>query len=81
MERGLTGDLAAQLLSASHQELVALEGALDLLQRAIADLNARLPGNEPLRGDSQMPIWEDDAPNDGVDAPARSGALRQPQLR
>jgi DNA-binding MarR family transcriptional regulator len=81
MARGLTGDLTAQLRSASLDELGELERSLDLLQHALTDLHARLPGSEPRCIDDQMPIWEEDAPADAGSTLARSGTLRQPSFR
>jgi DNA-binding MarR family transcriptional regulator len=81
MERGLTGDIAAQLLSASPAELGELERSLALLQRAFADLNARMPGGEPFCVDEQMPIWNEEDRNDAGSAPARPGLLEPPPFR
>ncbi len=81
MERGLTVDMAAQLLSASPAELGELERSLALLQRAFADLNARMPGDEPFCVDEQLPIWDEDERNDAGSAPARPGALEPPLFR
>jgi DNA-binding MarR family transcriptional regulator len=81
MERGLTGDLTVQLKSASLEELGELERSLDLLQHALTDLHARLPGSEPLCVGDQMPIWEEDAPTDAETALARAGTRRQHSFR
>jgi DNA-binding MarR family transcriptional regulator len=81
MERGLTGDLASQLVSASPKALGELERSLELLQRTFAELNARMPGSDPICVNEPMPIWEDDAPNDAGAAPTRPSVLKQAPLR
>jgi DNA-binding MarR family transcriptional regulator len=76
VELALTGDLAAQLATASLDELAELDRALDLLQRTFATLEARTPKPASTSPDDDMPVWDEapGAPDVKHPAPVRRGA-------
>lgn len=63
VERALTDDLAGELATADPRDLAALAGALDLLQRTFASLEARTLHAEPLCAGEGLPAWEADEPS------------------
>jgi len=60
VERALTEELAAQLATATPQELAELGRALELLQRTFAALEEQTPQRAGLRGGEDLPNWDDD---------------------
>jgi DNA-binding MarR family transcriptional regulator len=60
VERALTEELAAQLSKATPQEQAELGRALDLLQRTFAALEEQTPQRAGVRGDEDLPAWDDD---------------------
>lgn len=74
VERVLLDELASQLARATPVELAELSRSLDLLQRSIAALEARVKPVVPSRACDDMPVWSEDEPipHNRLDAP---GAL------
>ena len=61
VEAALSGDLAAQLASATAEELAELGRAIVLLQRTFAALEERAPSSASPHSEDDMPVWDDDA--------------------
>ncbi|MGH2616547.1 MAG: MarR family winged helix-turn-helix transcriptional regulator [Thermomicrobiales bacterium] len=86
IESALTGDLAAQLASASPNELAELGQSLDLLQQTFATLEARTPRPVSLVAGEDMPVWDDEhateasAPPDAKRARTVRRSARTPAL-
>ncbi len=76
VEWALTGDLAAQLATASPDELAALGRAIDLLQRTFAALDGRTPAPAPPSPGDDLPVWDEDAPTEKSDVPVRPSRQR-----
>jgi len=60
VERALTGDLAAQLATASADELAELGRALDLLQRTFSALEERTRQEPPAGEEDDLPMWTEE---------------------
>lgn len=65
VERALMDDLAAQLATASPQDLTALTHSLDLLQTTFAALEARTPRGLPICTEDET--WNDPPAERGID--------------
>lgn len=64
VERALTGDLAAQLATASPHELDELGRSLELLQRTFAALEQQTSGLAGIGADDALPVWDEDCSDD-----------------
>lgn len=77
VEQALTGDLAAQLATASPEALAELGRALDLLQQAFAALDAGMPRDAPACPSDDMPTWDQRAAPNPEPRRARHGPTRR----